>query len=376
MLPKSDCYDILVVGGGFFGMNIAEYFASRGKSVLLCEKYNGCMKRASYVNQARIHNGYHYPRSILTAMRSRLSFPRFVKDYPECVVRDFTKYYGIGKILGKINARQFREFCNRIGAECEEASADVFRLFDSHYIEKVFEVKEFAFDSEILCRIMMKRIAEANVELLLSTSVESFVRDESGFLATLKSDSKQSYKIRTDQIFNCTYSNLNALNAASGIGLIPLKYEMTEMALVEIPESLQGKAFTIMCGPFFSLMPFPSQNLYSLSHVRYTPHYEWKDSKENYISPLQICDADPKRTAYPEMILDASRYLPAVKDCKYKKSIWEVKTLLPASEIDDSRPILFMPDYGVPGYHCIMGGKIDNVYDVIEAIEHYKDHKR
>ena len=131
MLPKSDCYDILVVGGGFFGMNIAEYFASRGKSVLLCEKYNGCMKRASYVNQARIHNGYHYPRSILTAMRSRLSFPRFVKDYPECVVRDFTKYYGIGKILGKINARQFREFCNRIGAECEEASADVFRLFDA-----------------------------------------------------------------------------------------------------------------------------------------------------------------------------------------------------------------------------------------------------
>ena len=55
---------IVIIGGGFFGMYIAEYFARQGKKVLLCEKEADFMQRASYANQARVHNGYHYPRSI------------------------------------------------------------------------------------------------------------------------------------------------------------------------------------------------------------------------------------------------------------------------------------------------------------------------
>ncbi len=51
------------------------------------------MSRASYNNQARVHNGYHYPRSILTALRSRISFPRFVDEFRDCVDSDFDKYY-------------------------------------------------------------------------------------------------------------------------------------------------------------------------------------------------------------------------------------------------------------------------------------------
>ena len=43
--------------------------------------------------------------------------------------------------------------------------------------------------------------------------------------------------------------------------------------------------------------------------------------------------------------------------------------MLPRSETNDSRPILFMPNYGLKGFHNVMGGKIDNVYDVIEVIE-------
>ena len=124
-MPRFDEYDVVIAGAGFFGMNIACRFAEKGKRVLLCEKFDRCMTRASYTNQARIHNGYHYPRSILTALRSRISFPRFVKDFSACVVNDFSKYYAIGRILGKVNATQFSEFCRRIGAECEEASPAV-----------------------------------------------------------------------------------------------------------------------------------------------------------------------------------------------------------------------------------------------------------
>lgn len=371
-MPTSDTYDIAVIGCGFFGMNIAEYFALRGKRVLLLEKYNACMTRASYVNQARIHNGYHYPRSVLTAMRSRISFPRFVKDFPECVVNDFSKYYGIGKILSKVNARQFAEFCNRIGAECEEAPSSISGIFDPHFIEKVFLVKEYAFDSSVLCKTMLSRIQKAGVELVLSASAERVEQTNHGLLLHI-SIKDEPVTISASHIFNCTYSNLNYVNHNSGIPLIPLKYEMTEMALVEVPDELKDKAFTIMCGPFFSIMPFPSRNLYTLSHVRYTPHYEWYDQPDHYISPLEVYRKDKKDTAFPEMQLDSSRYLPLIRQCKYQDSLWEVKTLLPSSEVDDSRPILFKMNYGLNGYHCVMGGKIDNVYDIIMTIEQNKE---
>lgn len=372
MMSVSDTYDIVVAGGGFFGMNIAEYFARRKRKVLLLEKQDSCMTRASYVNQARIHNGYHYPRSILTALRSRISFPRFVNDFPECVVRDFTKYYGIGKILSKINAKQFVEFCNRIGAECEEAPPHITELFERHFIEKIFQVREYAFDSLILRDIMLSRVKDAGVELVYSATAERI--SQSGDRLVLRASvDGSSVNIQASHVFNCTYSNLNYINHNSGIPFIPLKYEMTEMALVEVPDELKNKAFTIMCGPFFSIMPFPSRGLYTISHVRYTPHYEWYDRPDRYISPLEIFRMDKKETAFPEMQHDCARYLPLARRCEYRDSLWEVKTLLPSSEVDDSRPILFRANHGLKGYHCVMGGKLDNVYDIITMIEHNKE---
>ena len=177
-------------------------------------------------------------------------------------------------------------------------------------------------------------------------------------------------RIQAGEIYNCTYSHLNFINAGSGLPLIPLKHEMTEMALVEVPEELENRGVTVMCGPFFSIIPFPDRQLYSFSHVRYTPHYEWFDrDRESYRSSHRILRLDPKVSAFESMRHDAARYLPAAAQCRYRESLWEVKTVLPASEVDDSRPILFKADYGIPAYHCVMGGKIDNVYDVIAAIE-------
>ena len=96
MLPDFECYDSIVIGGGFFGLYTGEFLALRGEKVLVCEQYPQCMTRASYNNQARVHSGYHYPRSLLTAMRSCISFPMFIKEFGDCVKSDFDKYYGIG----------------------------------------------------------------------------------------------------------------------------------------------------------------------------------------------------------------------------------------------------------------------------------------
>ena len=124
-----------------------------------------------------------------------------------------------------------------------------------------------------------------------------------------------------------------------------------------------------MCGPFFSLMPFPAQGLHCLSHVRYTPHYEWFDTVgETYRDPYAYCSRVLKVSNYPQMIQDAQRYLPLIKQCRYRGSLWEVKTVLPKSEVDDSRPILLRPGHGLANLTSIMGSKIDNVYDMMDMI--------
>ena len=96
-------------------MYLADHFMQKGCKVRLVEKENQFMSRASYANQARVHNGYHYPRSVLTGLRSRISFPRFVNEFKDCIDSSFEKYYLIGKPLGKVTAQQFVKFCERIG---------------------------------------------------------------------------------------------------------------------------------------------------------------------------------------------------------------------------------------------------------------------
>ena len=119
---------IAVIGGGFFGMYISEFFAKKGHNVVLYEKENNFMTHASSNNQARIHNGYHYPRSILTALRSRISFPKFFNEYKEIIDKSYESYYLIGKKLSKVTSMQFKKFCERIDAPCSIASGEIKRL--------------------------------------------------------------------------------------------------------------------------------------------------------------------------------------------------------------------------------------------------------
>ncbi|MEI8204585.1 MAG: FAD-dependent oxidoreductase [Bacteroidota bacterium] len=361
---------ILIIGGGFFGMYLADHLMQNGCSVRLVEKEDQFMSRASYVNQARVHNGYHYPRSVLTALRSRISFPRFVNEFKECIDSEFEKYYLIGKPLGKVTANQFIKFCDRIGAPCELANGKIQSLTNPKLIEACFSVIEYAFDAIKLRDLMIKRIVASNIKYSLNASAETIKILGHGLEVKLFYEKTQeSETVYADHVFNCTYSRINYVHTKSCIPVVPLKHEMTEMCLVDVPDQLKNIGITVMCGPFFSIMPFPPLEVHTFSHVRYTPHYEWKDSEEsNYIDAHIMHISAQRNSAWRYMQKDAARYIPLLTECNYHSSLWEVKTILPRSESDDSRPILFLPNHGIKGFHCIMGGKIDNVYDAIDAI--------
>jgi len=167
---------------------------------------------------------------------------------------------------------------------------------------------------------------------------------------------------------NCTYARTNKILSDSGLRTIPLKHELTELALVEVPAVLRDVGITVMCGPFFSLMPFPSTGTHTLSHVRYTPHCEWADGdRGDYHDPYQRLES-ARTSRFPHMLQDARRYLPAIGDATQVGSLWEIKTVLPMSEVDDSRPILLKASDDLPRLINVMGSKIDNVYDVLDPL--------
>jgi len=272
----------IVIGGGFFGCYVATKLRVMTKGpVTVLEREPGLMMRASYNNQARVHRGYHYPRNILTGMCSSTNFGRFISEFKECIYNDFEQYYAIGKVQSKVTASQYKTFCQRIGVPLTPAPTQIKAMFSLDLIEEVFPVEECAFDAEALTKIMSQRLANLDLPVKFNTEVVKVVRRDSAAspLQVVARDlvNGDALEYNCNYVINCAYSNINTVLMRSGVPKLHLKEELTEMAIVDLPQQLKGKGVTVMCGPFFSLMPFPPRSLHLMSHVRYTPHYYWYD---------------------------------------------------------------------------------------------------
>ena len=370
MTKADSTVDAVIIGGGFYGSAIAIYLAKqRGlKRIVLVERESALLTRASYNNQARVHNGYHYPRSFTTAHRSRVNQPRFVRDWPEAMKQDFTKLYAIARRNSKVTAKQFVRFCKEIGAKIEPADQSLHQLFEPRLIEEVFLVEEYAFDSSKLASWAESELRACGVEVRFETRVTAISKGDHALLkVTMRERDGSEAEISSRYVFNCTYSGLNQFAGDFPGTQTKLKQEITEMALMQVPTVLKELGITVMDGPFFSLMPFPARGLHTLSHVRYTPHMHWNDQRN--IDPYQRLHDYEHATRVERMIRDVARYLPAVQDAQYVDSLFEVKTVLLKNEGDDGRPILFKKHEELPGCYSVLGGKIDNIYDVLEKLD-------
>lgn len=360
-----------VIGGGFYGTTIALFLkqVKRIPTVILYEQESELLARASYVNQARVHNGYHYPRSFTTAYRSHANFARFCKDWSCGVHSSFDKYYAIARRNSKVGTAQFVRFCEQVGAPIQTASRDIHQLFNPTLIEQVFRVEEVAFNADALRTWILAELQRATIQVALQHHVRNVRPGEGGAITFDLCDGKGEESTGTSNLlFNCTYSGLGQVHKADSSNHgIALKHEVAELSLIEVPRELTGLGITVMDGPFFSVMPFPARGVHSLSHVRYTPHCHWEDRQGS--SPYNVLRQHPQETRVDRMLRDASRYMPRLAASRHVDSLYEVKTVLCKNEVDDGRPILFREDPEIRGMYSILGGKLDNIYDILERIE-------
>jgi hypothetical protein len=369
-------YDKIIIGAGLYGLYSALFCGEKGQSVLVLECDPTPFRRATYINQARVHQGYHYPRSISTAMKSAGYFERFNKDYGFCINREFDKVYATSSEYSWSNGEQFKKFCKAANIPCEELHPS--RFFKDNMCDGAFLTREYTYDATILRDYFLDKLAKyRNVEIQYGITISRIEKLQDSY-EVFMADGK-SYK--TGFLLNATYAGTNQILDMVGYEKFGIKYELCEIILCEVNERLEGYGFTVMDGPFFSIMPFGKTGLHSLTSVTFTPHttsydgvptFSCQERSNGYCSTFRLgnCNDCPSKpvTAFPYMANLARKYLKDEFEFSYKSSLFSMKPILMSSEIDDSRPTVIRTYSNNPTFVGVLSGKINTVYDLDEVL--------
>ena len=369
-------WDKIIIGAGLYGLYAAKACGERGERVLVLEWEAAPFKRATYINQARVHMGYHYPRSYATAIKSAHYFNRFVRDYDFCIHSEFEQVYATSGSFSWTNREQFVQFCRAAEIPCEEVVPE--KYFKKGMCDGAFLTKEYTYDAAILGQFFMDAIAQLdNVEIRYGVRIRDIVRQRDVYEILLENGER----VETGYLLNATYGSTNQILDLAGFEAFKIKYELCEIILCEAKEQLLDVGITVMDGPFFSIMPFGKTGSHSLTSVTFTPHvssfeslpaFHCQTRSGGYCTPQQLgncndCPAQPE-SAWPYMSSMARKYLKEAYGFSYTGSLFSMKPILKASEVDDSRPTVIRKASEKPTFVSVLSGKINTVYDLDEVL--------
>lgn len=369
-------YDAIVIGGGIFGCYAALFLARKGKKVCLLEREAALFQKASLVNQARLHGGYHYPRSMGTALMSDEHKARFTAEHRPYVLSNFEKYYAIDRHGSFTDARQFERFCERLQIKCERVHTHP--LFNFERLEALYLTEEYSFDPVLLGTYYRQQIAdEPLIDLCLQSQVYQVQQLEQEWVVKTQQTNQNHQKtLNTPLVINATYAATNAVNRLFGLPDLQLTHEISEMAYITSPQ-FGNRGLTVMDGPFGSIMPYGKSGLLSLSSVAYThhkisydqlPRFDCQINHSDYCTPeapgiCTECTHRPVSNAQ-KMLSQMQQYFSDQVQFDYWFSYFTIKSKLKASHIDDSRPTEIALLSASPRFYCLFAGKINSIYEV------------
>lgn len=377
-------YDKIIIGAGIYGLYAALFCAERKQHVLVIEKDSEPFKRATYINQARVHMGYHYPRSYSTAIKSAHYFSRFSSDYNFCIHSKFNQIYATSNDFSWTNAKQFQKFCNDANIKCDEVSPNTY--FKKGMCDGAFMTEEYTYDAQILKEVFWEQIKDSQyIDIIFSACIHSIDKEGDVYSVRL-SDKTENQGSRVDIyktafILNATYASINQVLKKVNNESFKIKYELCEIILCDVTANLRDIGITVMDGPFFSIMPFGKTGQHSLTSVTFTPHatsydelptFACQRNNEIFCSPYQLgncneCINKPG-SAWEFMSNLAEKYLNNQYGFTYSNSLYSMKPILKASEIDDSRPTVIKFFTHNPTFVSVLSGKVNTIYDLDEVL--------
>ena len=361
-------FDRAVIGSGLFGCYAAIVLAERGHTVALLDSNPGILSRASYVNQARLHTGLHYPRSLLTAMEALKSYRRFRTRFPSCIY-EFEQIYGVATRNSKTSGVDFESFIKRLGIEAELVDPE--RWFFPGTISRAFRVEEPSFDVATLRNLLQDEISSrAEITYFPKTTV----LDGSLVAGELQLLTSGDQRISAEHAVIATYAETNSVRAKLGLEALPISYELAEILLGTVSRNLNGRGFTVMDGPFWSLMPFGKTGHVSLTSVGHTPlqanptepRFSCQDARRDCLPEhLQDCNSCKVRppSARVHHVQQMSMFLKCAEEFVPETSLLTVKAILRTTAVDDSRPTLVVHDKSLP-VTTVFSGKVSTLLDL------------
>jgi len=360
--------NIVVIGCGIFGAEIALKASNMGLSVKVFEANKDILLGASMNNQNRLHLGFHYPRDIETGIQSIRGFDLFKNKYKKCIQSNFLNTYFIADKNSLTNIEEYLVFCSKLGIPFENINSKDLPI-KLEGAEKGISCKEVVYDCEILRDIVKESIKNNNINIALNSRVVEIYKIDDLF--TLKTTAEE--EIDADLVINATYGSANYLTEQLGFKVPERQYEYTVVPVIELDIDKIG--ITIMDGPFFTILPFGKTNKFLLYHVNFSVidseintklNLEWL-SKET--SPLSKLD---KEEYFNMMIDQCKNFIPSLKNSKLIGFLEGPRMVLPKREDTDARPSLIT---NTNDYIEIFSGKIDHSVWAADEVAKIFTHK-
>lgn len=306
---------VAVVGGGVFGCTAAVSLARAGARVELFEARADILGGATAKCQARLHRGYHYPRSDSTALACRAGFGEFSERFPTAV-RPVAHHYVIAP-GSRTSPAEYLAFCDRLDLPYTVLD----RHPKLHTADLVLRVPEALIDVDVLRRLLRRDLATAGVTVHLNTSVHTLA----GY----------------DRVVWATYGQPWPR---------PLRYEVCELALVELGR-YADESFVVLDGDYVSLDPLGRVHaLYDVKHgVHRANEGNGPDLSDEYAAMVNRGVVRSPLSHHREMLASAARFLWGLDPhgqgvSIYHGSLFSVRAVLPDVDDTDERPTLVEVD--------------------------------
>lgn len=374
-------YDVVIIGAGIYGLHASLNEIYRDKKILVIEKEDSILTRASSINQARLHNGYHYPRSVQTAKSSAKYFKKFYQDYNFAINSKFRSIYAIANENSYTSKEDFEKFCKEVNIPFQQIDSSMY--FNNGLISATYETEEYVYDINLIKKYYINKISKhPNIEIRYNTYIKKTEIENSEYVLKLNDENT----IITEYVINVSYASINQVNELFNVKKYNIKYELCEVGLGIVSENLINTAITVMDGPFFSIMPFGKTKFHSLTSVNYTPHStcyknlpEFSCQQKNHNCSKNNLDNCNKCNYSPETKIDEmadlyNTYLKKKYKFLYEKSLFAIKPILLSSEMDDSRPTVITKHRRNPTFISCLSGKFNTMYLLDEFI--YSDFEK
>lgn len=334
---------IAIVGAGFYGSYLA-YKLKENHEIIVFESNSDIMMKSAMINQCRLHQGYHYPRSPETMLQTGQGYFDFLKEFER-----FTKIIPNNIYAIKDNGLNTLDLLQK-GLHKDifvtKCNAPII-LRDTETYTNFLRVNE-----RLILLDKLKEYLKGEIKDHVEFNCEVLEINPTGILKT--QDTSQSF----DFIINTTYVNPNM-----GLekNLFIFSYELAAMLCLKIP-SLNDFAITIIDGEYISLYP-NYKGEYTLSSVTYTPFYKTSDRSE-FQSALKNANKIAKNSQVEKNILNHGQDfldLPPFEVC----DLWISPKVKLLPNINDYRGGILKREGKTISTFC---GKLDSVFCVYSDI--------